>query len=40
MGSIIEWDKVVSMSAVSRISNISSILGVDVRGSCRLCGLC
>ena len=32
-----QWDGFMSMSAVSRISNISSILGVNVRDSCWLC---
>ena len=38
MGSIIEWDVVMSISAVSRVSNIYSFLGVNVRDSCWFCG--
>ena len=38
MGSIIEWDGFMSMSAVYRVSNISYILGVNMLESWSLCG--
>ena len=40
MGSIIEWYGVMYISAVYRVSNTPSIVGVSVMESCFICGRC